>query len=71
MKHFSSAEQLYEEFDPSQVVFKPAIPVPKKCTQKTRERHFEFADPNFQDYCRELTSNKKLRKNESGLYFAI
>ncbi|XP_044010019.1 nucleolar complex protein 3 homolog, partial [Aphidius gifuensis] len=42
-------EDLYEQFDPTGVVFNPSIPVPKKAPQKNIKHH-EFANFEFGEY---------------------
>ncbi|XP_078053212.1 nucleolar complex protein 3 [Augochlora pura] len=43
-------EELYTEYDPTGVAFKPAIPVPKKITRKKTITTHHFVNSEFSDY---------------------
>lgn len=45
-----SPEDLYRDFNPSGVVFNPAVPVPKKTTAKKLTSKHEFVSGEFDDY---------------------
>lgn len=58
--HFRSPEQLFNNYDGSQMSFKPAIPPPKKVQPKTRlKRRHIYTHPNFEDYCK-VVANKRV-----------
>lgn len=51
---FRSPEQLYTEFDISEMVFNPAVPVPKVTEPKSKLRSM-FANQKFYDKCRQVS----------------
>ncbi|XP_015590385.1 nucleolar complex protein 3 homolog isoform X2 [Cephus cinctus] len=58
-----SPEELFKEYDPAGVVFKPAVPVPKKApAKKSSGRHY-FAKNEFEVYLNSIYS-KPLFNNE-------
>ncbi|XP_069671581.1 nucleolar complex protein 3 [Periplaneta americana] len=51
-----SAEELYKEFDPSEMVFRPTIPIPKKVEAKSRPpKSFRLKNESFADYVKEIS----------------
>nr|CAD7453641.1 unnamed protein product [Timema tahoe] len=54
-----SADQLFTEFDPSEVVFHPAIPVPKNVTPKARShKRINFCNKEIGDYVKQVLAVK-------------
>ncbi|XP_057319666.1 nucleolar complex protein 3 homolog [Microplitis mediator] len=60
-----SPEELYSQYDPSEVVFNPAVQIPKKHTAKTSVTFSgHFIDGKFDDYVQEM-KDKRLSTIES------
>nr|CAD7572076.1 unnamed protein product [Timema californicum] len=54
-----SADQLFTEFDPSEVVFHPAIPVPKNVPPKARShKRIKFCNEEIGDYVKQVLAVK-------------
>nr|CAD7588236.1 unnamed protein product [Timema genevievae] len=54
-----SADQLFTEFDPSEVVFHPAIPVPKNVPPKARShKRINFCNQEIGDYVKQVLAVK-------------
>ncbi|KAJ8923990.1 hypothetical protein NQ315_006766 [Exocentrus adspersus] len=57
-----SPEQLYTEFDMTQMVFNPAVPVVKQVKSKSKPTTIRLLDNSFEDYCKQtLKPTKKSR----------
>lgn len=56
---FRSAEELYAEFDPSEVAFRPPVPVPKKIVPKAKHPvHFNFRNEALSSYVKEVSERQ-------------
>ncbi|CAK9795003.1 Nucleolar complex protein 3 homolog [Anthophora plagiata] len=51
-------EELYTEFDPTGVVFKPAVPVPKKRSPKKTTTHHHFINNEFKEYINTINNTE-------------
>lgn len=47
---FRTPEELYTEYDPTGVVFKPAVPIPKITNTKRSATTHHFTNSKFEDY---------------------
>lgn len=55
---FSNPEELYTEFDPTGVVFKPAVPIPKRTsTMKTITNH-HFINSELNEYINTINNTE-------------
>ncbi|XP_068894937.1 nucleolar complex protein 3 isoform X2 [Tenebrio molitor] len=57
-----TAEQLYNDFDMSEMAFNPAVPVPRKNAPKAKSRGHLFADGSFESQCKEVVRNHLKRR---------
>ncbi|KAJ9578237.1 hypothetical protein L9F63_005536 [Diploptera punctata] len=58
-------EELFTEFDGSEMIFKPAVPVPKKSAPKSKPpSHFQFKNDSFFRICE--TSDRKTSERSTG-----
>jgi hypothetical protein len=56
---FRSAEELYTEFNPSQVAFRPPVPIPKKAVSKVKHPvHFNFRSEALSSYVKEVSERQ-------------
>jgi hypothetical protein len=56
---FRSAEELYNEFNPSQVTFRPPVPIPKKVVSKVKHPvHFNFRNEDLSSYVQEVSERQ-------------
>ncbi|GFG40146.1 hypothetical protein Cfor_08231, partial [Coptotermes formosanus] len=54
-----SAEELYTEFNPSQVAFRPPVPIPKKAVSKVKHPvHFNFRSEALSSYVKEVSERQ-------------
>ncbi|XP_043517823.1 nucleolar complex protein 3 homolog isoform X2 [Frieseomelitta varia] len=53
-----SPEELYTEFDPTGVVFKPAVPVPKKTSVKRTITTHHFINTKFKEYINTINNTE-------------
>lgn len=54
-----SAEELYNEFNPSQVTFRPPVPIPKKVVSKIKHPvHFNFRNEDLSSYVQEVSERQ-------------
>ncbi|KOC63701.1 Nucleolar complex protein 3 like protein [Habropoda laboriosa] len=53
-------EELYTEFDPTGVVFKPAVPIPKKrrSSKKATTTHHQFINSEFKEYINTINNTE-------------
>nr|XP_033339973.1 nucleolar complex protein 3 homolog [Megalopta genalis] len=51
-------EELYTEYDPTGVAFKPAVPVPKKTTRKKTIATHHFVNSQFGDYVNSVNNSE-------------
>lgn len=56
----STAEELFEKHDISQMAFCPAVPVIKKVEKKIKTQHHYFRDSSFQQYCKDTLKQSHL-----------
>ncbi|KAK0159396.1 hypothetical protein PV328_010275 [Microctonus aethiopoides] len=67
-----SAENLYNEYNPSGVVFNPAVPVPKKSTCKKITAHnHEYYSGKFEDYIQNIKNKPLSIKGHINFYDSI
>ncbi|XP_050510797.1 nucleolar complex protein 3 homolog isoform X3 [Diabrotica virgifera virgifera] len=59
----SAADQLYIDFDMSEMAFNPPVPPPKKEQPKTRPKQIFFADSTFEEECRQCLRRPTKRKS--------
>lgn len=57
---FSTPEQLFNDFDMSEMGFHPAVPVPSNVSKKNKPKTFQFSDSSFEIQCKQLVNNKKI-----------
>lgn len=65
----SSAEQLYTDYDMSEMAFNPAVPLPKKVQPKSKSGRTIFTDPSFEIECKNIVRESK--KNCKGLLWNL
>lgn len=56
---FSTAEELYNNYDMSEMAFNPSIPLPKKAQQKTKPNRIVFKDEAFESECKKILKNSQ------------
>lgn len=59
---FSTPEQLYQDFDMSEMAFNPPVPVPKKVAIKEKSQRHLFADAEFKNQCKNTVRAHLKRK---------
>lgn len=63
--NFSTPEELYTEYDPTGVAFKPAIPVPKTAVKKESKKCTDCnLSPIFEEYIGTIDIDKHLITDE-------
>lgn len=67
---FRSADELFDKYDPSMVVFEPPIPVPKPTKLKVNRQKHNFVNKDFRSFCME-TTRKRLRFDKNTLNFVV
>lgn len=60
---FRSAFDLFEQFDSTQMVFNPTIPLPKQCEPKLKKGRFNFISNNFKPYYRSMLKRNVIHCN--------
>lgn len=55
----SSAEQLYTDYEASEMAFNPPVPLPKKAQPKNKPRRILFKDEGFRVECKNVLRNSR------------